>query len=80
MSNKQPLGKYMEIEVIENKAKTQVWKVTSKNHGNSLGIVKWYAPWRQYCFIPEEKTLFNSSCLLDIQGFLIRLNHNHRRG
>jgi hypothetical protein len=49
----EPLGNYMEAEVTEIKPKTLVWTIRNKNNGYVLGWVKWYAPWRQYCFYPN---------------------------
>ena len=30
-----------------------------------LGVIKWFGAWRQYCFFPEENTLYNNECLKD---------------
>lgn len=44
----------------------------------SLGTIKWYAPWRQYCFFPNEKSLYNQECLRDISYFTQGLNLEHK--
>lgn len=61
--------KFIEIEV---KSKTSVWQITG-NDGNVLGHVKWYAPWRRYCFFPASNSLFDRSCLNDIYQFILEL-------
>jgi hypothetical protein len=72
---KEPLGEYMEIELIEQKPKTNVWQVTSKRWSDTLGIIKWYAPWRQYCFFPSPLSpVLSSSCLNEIVAFLVKVN------
>ena len=66
----EPVNKYLEFKVIEQKPKTKVIAVISKLHGYKLGIVKWYGPWRQYCFFPSAETVFNKNCLDDIILFM----------
>ena len=39
-----------------------------------LGEIKWYGPWRQYCFEPRQNTIFNKTCLQDIVDVLQTLN------
>ncbi len=48
--------------------------------GSSLGEVKWYGSWRQYCFFPESDTVWNATCLKDIQAFLDEQNAAHKTG
>lgn len=36
----------------------------------SLGLIKWYAPWRRYCFFPHKDCLFDASCLGQIVNHL----------
>jgi len=47
--------------------KTKVWEVESRS-GASLGEVKWYAPWRRYCFEPLS-CILDPSCLRVISFF-----------
>ena len=63
-------NKYMMAFPIEKKPKTWVYGVVSMNHGWKLGLVKWYAPWRQYCFFPENETIFNPTCMEQIIQFI----------
>lgn len=49
---------------------TQIFEVTTKNTPTViLGIVKWFAPWRQYSFYPNGDTVFEKDCLRDIAVF-----------
>jgi hypothetical protein len=52
------------------KLKTRMWSVESKLHGDILGLIRWFGRWRQYVFEPAGGTLFNVSCLSDIEQFL----------
>jgi len=65
--------KYMEFVFLTNIGKTKIYEIISKNNDYILGYVKWYPQWRQYCFFPEGKTVFNNSCMQDICGFIDRL-------
>lgn len=56
--------------IREEGRKTQFWIVTSKSSGDVLGYVKWYGPWRQYCFWPEGDTIWNIACLEDVQDLI----------
>ena len=72
--------KYLKFIEAALKPKTKVFEVRSKVSGELLGYVKWYAPWRRYCFIVDlPNTLFDASCLADIQDFINTLM-TERRG
>ncbi|MFW9872927.1 MAG: hypothetical protein ACFFG0_07485 [Candidatus Thorarchaeota archaeon] len=61
---------YIKFKIIENKPKTKVWGIYNKNNGIKIGEIRWYGSWRQYCFFPEEGTLFDKTCLTDIINFI----------
>jgi hypothetical protein len=65
------MGKWIDFELVEEKAKTKVWHVVAKEDGTILGTVKWFGRWRQYAFFPESDTVFEKTCLDDIRVFLI---------
>ena len=71
MINKE--SKYLIFTTIEIKPKTRVIKVESRLHGDRLGIIKWFGPWRQYAFFPEAAVIFNKTCLLDIVAYMGKL-------
>lgn len=50
--------------------KTKVWNIISRGSGRLLGQIRWYGPWRQYCFYPTAETLFNVGCMGDIIAFI----------
>ena len=60
--------------------KTETHAVESRGHGNVLGFVKWYGPWRQYCFYSEEGCVFNDGCLQDIAAYSSELMQERRKG
>lgn len=71
-------NKYLEFKLVGHKPRTEIWHVLSKRHGNRLGVIQWYAPWRQYCFYPEADCVFNNRCLQKITEFLEHLMIRYR--
>lgn len=68
------LGKYMVARLIGPQPKTGVWSVFSKAQGDRLGVVKWFGPWRQYCYFSMDVAVFSSGCFQDLTKFLDALN------
>ncbi len=62
--------KYIHFDLIKMKPKTQVWGCFNNSSDGKLGEIKWYGPWRQYCFFPFGETVFNMGCLTDINHFI----------
>lgn len=72
--------KYIRIIEVSSKPKTKVFSVVNKSSGHEIGVVMWYAPWRQYCFFPSDFTVFSSGCLLDIANFISIIRKEHLSG
>ena len=68
-------SKYFYVEEIEHlaKPKTKVYHIFSESSDELIAVIKWYAPWRQYCFYPKEDTVWSRGCLIDINSFLKEL-------
>jgi len=60
--------------------KTKVVIVRSAQHGNVLGLIRWFGRWRQYAFWPQPNTVFNPGCLAEINGTIRDLMGERRRG
>lgn len=67
---------FVKIGVSES-GKTNVYHVYAKEPATLLGEVKWYGPWRTYCFYPQQHTLFEHKCLSEITEFLELERRNH---
>jgi hypothetical protein len=80
MSEDIPLGKYMVARFLEARPKTSVYGVFSKHHGDKLGVIKWFGPWRQYCFFSMDVAVFSSGCHQDLARFLDSLNKARKMG
>ena len=65
---------YDHVQFIERdteaKRITKVVGCFATNSTTLLGIVKWWAHWRRYCFFPERYMLFDCNCLWDIADFV----------
>ena len=62
--------KFIHFEVLEEKPKTKVWGCFNNSTSSLLGHVKWYAPWRQYCYFPATIAMYSAGCLDDINDFI----------
>jgi len=57
---------YIEFNLVEQKPKTAVYAVRNIKSQNIIGWIRWYPPWRQYCFFPESNTVYSVGCLNEI--------------
>lgn len=73
--------KYLRFTKLERptKKKTDDVLITSISSGTILGFIRWYGPWRQYCFYPEGETIWNKGCLDDINEVMFKMNKEHHR-
>lgn len=69
---------YINFAEQQSKTKTKVFWILSNSSNTKLGIIKWYSPWRQYCFYPDRFTIFNKGCLEDINTFIQQLMDERR--
>lgn len=69
---------FIDASIAYPKRKTQTWSCRNKKC-DVLGQVRWYAPWRQYCFFTEPNIIYAKSCLIDIAYFIIHLNMEHKK-
>lgn len=70
------MAEYIDFEQIGSTGKTKVFTIQPKNStdlSESLGLIKWYSPWRKYCFYPEPQTIFDVKCLKNINDFITNL-------
>ena len=74
--------KYLSFIELKPKPKTKVFAVKNKLYEDILGYVKWYGPWRKYCFFPHPVPglVFDAGCLEDIQKFINEQMLERREG
>ncbi|MEN6360025.1 MAG: hypothetical protein ABFD59_08215 [Smithella sp.] len=69
--------KYIHFDEIEGFKKTKLYRCMNNNSGGYLGDVKWYGPWRQYCFFTAAACVFNVGCMNDINHFIGQLKNSN---
>jgi len=57
--------------------KTRIFNVFGSHH-ILIGHVKWYGPWRQYCFFPLDSTLYNKDCMRQLADFTELVTREHK--
>ena len=65
--------KYIHFVVIKELKKTKIYGCYNNNSSEKLGEVKWYGPWRQYCYFPTVQAIYSTGCLNDINDFINKL-------
>jgi len=73
------MRRYLVFRLTEEKRKTKVWVVRESKHGDILGTIQWYSPWRQYVFWTFIDTVFSWDYLKAISKFLKKVNLEHKK-
>lgn len=60
-------------ETIEGR-KTPIYSLESVYDKVFLGEVKWYGPWRRYCFYPCDNTVWDVKCLEELENLMKDIN------
>ena len=68
---------YMISRHLCSTGKTHTWAIDSKKGSDRLGVVMWYAAWREYVFEPADNCVFSRECLGDLRAFMSRANNAH---
>ena len=74
----------------EDKPKTQIWNVTSKEYNDWLGTISWFPRWRKYSFRSTAEhrgehgrylsdVWFEEDCLTEIANFCKELTRKTQR-
>jgi len=70
---------YLIFEDMEvKKRKTKLIAVRNENSDDIIGYIEWYGPWRQYCFFPEYETIWNMTCLNDVNQLIQKLMQDRK--
>jgi len=69
---------FRDISDLFPKRTTTVW-ICKNSSGILLGSIKWFGKWRQYCFFPENDTVFNTGCMSDITDFINQLKEECKK-
>jgi len=60
---------FLSFTQVGDTGKTKIFNVCPVSGNPLLGQVKWYAPWRKYCFYPSPVCVFDTGCLQLIADF-----------
>lgn len=70
---------FIHFSQLGSTGKTTMWACYNNRSDGNLGTVRWYGPWRQYCFLPAPDCVFSSGCLKDIDTFVDQLMAARRK-
>lgn len=70
-------GEYFYVlkEFIKGR-KTPIYHIINNSMRINIGCIKWFAPWRKYCFYPGSGTVYDNKCLQQILNLLNEYNKN----
>lgn len=71
--------KFRDISELKQKTKKFLVVNISSDYPYPIGEIKWYSQWRQYCFFPDEETIYSVGCLKEINDFINRLMEEKKR-
>lgn len=60
--------------------KTDTWEIWSLDEASHIGQIRWYAPWRKYCFFPASQSVWEQDCLRFVAEFVEAETVKHRKG
>lgn len=69
---------YKDMGRVSRLAMTHYFMVQSRKTGTTLGLVKWYAQWRKYCFYPYPSMVFDPQCLTELAEYCTLKTEQHR--
>ena len=73
------MSEYIVFRLLKKYPKTDHYSVINKRSDDILGWIKWYGPWRQYCFFPLHCTIFNRDCMQYIIDFIQKLMEERKK-
>lgn len=69
------IGKYLAIHKEDNAGgPTTRYRIMAKKPPHLIGWIRWYGPWREWCFLPCEGTVWSATCLSDVLYAVKQLN------
>ena len=70
---------HFEVGVLLENFKYEFWYCKNNYTGEQLGIIEFYVPWQQYCYIPNQNTVYSKSCMEDINNFIEQISKPKQR-
>lgn len=69
---------YLKFIVVPQRSKTKIIDIINIRHDEVIGEIKWFGRWRQYCFYPNDNTIWNKTCLDDVQEVIYILMNERK--
>lgn len=63
---------------VTQPAKTKLVAVVNIHHEEVIAEIKWFSKWRQYCFYPYPNTIWNITCLNDVNTVIEELMNERK--
>lgn len=70
--------RYFSAYELPSQTETRQVVLVNNRSKECLGYVKWYAPWRQFCFYPIEYTVWSDGCLADVRKLIGNMSKERR--
>lgn len=70
-------GKYLYYHEVGKIGKTKHFQIRTRDSSVLIGNVKWYAPWRKYCFFATN-CILEETCMLEIVAFCQMKTTEHK--
>jgi hypothetical protein len=65
--------KYLKFDIVKDTGKTKLIFIINIHHDEVIGEIRWFSRWRQYCFSPNNNTIWNTECLNDVNAVIKQL-------
>ena len=63
----------VEPQPLAPRPKTRDYHLVNRQSDDTIGVIRWYGGWRQWCFFPAASSIWSNGCLADVRDFLNRL-------
>lgn len=70
--------KYLRFIDKEVKQTTKIIGIVNIHYDEEIGEIKWFGRWRQYCFYPSNRTIWNTGCMEDVHGVIKELMNERK--
>lgn len=58
--------------------KTPMYRLINRHSSSLLGVIEWYGSWRQFCFFPEDMTVWSDGCLREVRDFIAKAKQDYQ--
>ena len=70
---------YLRFIDKESRQITKIIGIVNIHHDEEIGEIRWFGKWRQYCFLPSPNTIWNTTCMEDVQTVIKELMNERKK-